>query len=201
MTENCNVLIYHQENENLGFARAAWTWWVFKTYGHSKVSIIDGGLPQWEYDVTDVIPSEQMGNYKASWNPNTFILYEDLKILVDGARAFRETTDFQILDVRAAELYNGSASWVSTKKGHIPYAINVPSTYLYTNGRIRDIPEIEEILTQLGVKKGLRTIIYSETVLEAALTYFIMSQVPGYEPLEVYDGGWEEWSIKYSDAE
>ncbi|CAJ0927460.1 unnamed protein product, partial [Mesorhabditis belari] len=61
--------------------------WLFKSYGHEKVSVLDGGLNDWVqrgYEITTEVPKMEIGNWTARDNlKETLITFEELES-VDG---------------------------------------------------------------------------------------------------------------------
>lgn len=41
-----HVVLYDNHKEFIAFS-AARVWWMFRVFGHSKVSVLEGGLPSW----------------------------------------------------------------------------------------------------------------------------------------------------------
>ncbi len=45
--ENHHHVVIYDNSERFGFFSAPRAWFIFRIMGHEKVSILDGGLPQW----------------------------------------------------------------------------------------------------------------------------------------------------------
>ena len=53
ISKDTHVVIY-DNNENLGMFSAPRAWYIFRVFGHTKLSILNGGLPQWLREGGDV---------------------------------------------------------------------------------------------------------------------------------------------------
>ena len=45
---NSKHLILYDNSERFGLFSAPRVWWLFNLFGHTKVSVVDGGLPKWK---------------------------------------------------------------------------------------------------------------------------------------------------------
>ena len=60
---------------------------------------------------------------------------------------------FLLVDVREAEVFNGKSPFEGAPGGHIPGAVNFPSSWL-------DLPDVEAVLERTGLKKDVMLILY-----------------------------------------
>lgn len=122
------VIVYDDWNR-AGSARA---WWVLTAAGLPDVRILDGGLSQWlaaggDLQCGDSVPTPG----------NLSLTHTDL---YNGARATLTADDIAagkvgtVLDARAPERFRGDTEPVDPVAGHIPGAVNVPSTSLLADG-------------------------------------------------------------------
>ena len=75
-------------------------------FGHSRVSILDGGLQKWKSDgfkTTSDVPQVTQGDFKASVNQ---AIRKDAEFMKQHAS---KPGDIQVLDSRPPNLYNGNA--------------------------------------------------------------------------------------------
>lgn len=80
ITPDTHVVVYDNSPDN-GFFSAPRVWWMFRVFGHSSVSVLDGGLEKWcsdgfptTSDTTDVAKT----TYKGSYHANLVKNYEDI---------------------------------------------------------------------------------------------------------------------------
>ena len=101
---------------------ASRAWWDMRYFGHHDVRVLDGGYAAWVsagFPVTTDEPSVVAGDFVA--RPG------GLPIL-DADSAARLATQGRLIDVRAGERFRGEVEPVDPIAGHIPGAVNVPTT-------------------------------------------------------------------------
>ena len=45
--ENHHHVVLYDNHDNFVVFSAARAWWMFRVFGHAKVSVLEGGLPSW----------------------------------------------------------------------------------------------------------------------------------------------------------
>jgi len=97
---------------------AARLWWMLRSIGHEESQVLDGGLRAW------VDRGGALGKGDVTPDPAEYPTPEGFT----GVANHREVGDRAIVDARAAERYRGDHEPVDPKAGHIPGAINIPSS-------------------------------------------------------------------------
>ena len=109
------------------------TWFLFKLFGHEKVSILDGGIHAWIKDgqaVTDEKSSFKKSVYNPKLNAEMLKNYEDIM-----RNSKCNNSEFQLLDAR------GEANFM---RGNVPHAKNVPFSEFYNeDGTFKDCEQLE----------------------------------------------------------
>lgn len=159
-------------------------WWVFRYYGHSKVSVLDGGWKYWTqrgYPTTDQIAIPM---------PKAFtpVVQDAWRIQADE---LLKDQDFTLIDARPAKQYQGEITRAA-RKGHIPGAINVPQASLFDTetGRLKSPEALKEIFATVNPSEPV--IAYCNGGVAATAVLFALHTL-GYEKLSNYDGSWNEW--------
>ena len=101
---NTHVVIY-DNNEKVGMLSAQRVWWVFRVFGHEKVSVVDGGLPKWKkdgYGLTDVIEKVEKKQFKSVYHPEMVVSFDEMV-------ANLEKKEFTVADARPPGRYDGTA--------------------------------------------------------------------------------------------
>lgn len=167
---------------------AGHVFWVMETYGHPRVSVLDGGLPGWKAlgaPVTDKVSAITKSNYIPSIDPHRLSTLLSIRLAVDNSNV-------TIIDSRSESEYLGLES-EAKQSGHIPSSINIPSGYNLTqvNGvpRVKSIDELNELYGEADPLK--QSIVYCNRGKESAKTYLIMRSMG--RDVSVYDGAWLEW--------
>ncbi len=159
-------------------------WWVFRYYGHSKVSVLDGGWKYWTqrgYPTTDQIAIPM---------PKAFtpVLQDAWRIQADQLLTSQDCT---LIDARPASQYQGEITRAA-RKGHIPGAVNVPQASLFDTetGRLKSPEALKEIFATVNPSEPV--IAYCNGGVAATAVLFALHTL-GYEKLSNYDGSWNEW--------
>ena len=99
----------------------------------------------------------------------------------------------RILDVRTA------GEWVGTdlrakRGGHIPGARNrLFSDLLTDEGMFRPLEEMLSIIRSSGVDPAEVRATYCQGGVRAALAWFVLHELGGFDGVRSYAGSWEEW--------
>ncbi|HXV72053.1 MAG TPA: sulfurtransferase [Acidimicrobiia bacterium] len=159
---------------------AARLWWMLRSIGHEEVQVLDGGLGAWvdrggSLATGDVTPEPTRYPVPAGFTGT--VSHDDL-----GGRT--------IIDARAGERYRGEHEPVDPKAGHIPGAINIPtSVNLDHTGRFlssRALSEVyDEVADDVAVSCGSGV-----NACHDALAMVLA----GRAMPEVYVGSFSEWS-------
>jgi len=82
------VIVY---DSNL-FMASARVWWMFRTFGHDNVRVLNGGLQRWKTEgrpVTDEMPAIITKTFTAQFNPERVRTFLDMqRISADGSASF-----------------------------------------------------------------------------------------------------------------
>lgn len=158
---------------------AARMWWMLRSIGHEKVQVLDGGYQAWveaglDVDGDTVIPE-----------PTVYPMPDGFTGTVNHDQLEGRT----VVDARAAERYRGDFEPVDPKAGHIPGAINVPtSENVDENGLFHDATTLADIYDGLG--SPVMSCGSGVTACHDALAMV----VAGREMPDVYVGSFSEWS-------
>lgn len=169
---------------------AARVFWVMDYYGHRQVSLLNGGYPKWQQEgrpLTAEVPAVKKAAFPARAEPD--------KIATKGFVLNNlNNPGISLLDERTPAEYRGEEVR-SARGGHIPGAINVPWTEAVTRGGVpvfKSQSELEELYRSAGLSRDKEVIIYCQTGVRAAHSYFVLRLI-GYPQVRNYDGSWEEW--------
>lgn len=177
------VVVYDAWNR-AGSARA---WWVLRAAGLTDVLILDGGLAAW------VASGRTLETGRVTPPPGTVTVeHDDLytggmpTLDADGAAAL----GVGLLDARAAERFRGDVEPVDPVAGHIPGAVNVPSTTLLdAAGGFRSD---DELTAALGEAQGA----YCGSGVTAAVAVAALAVVGRDGAL--FPGSWSQWCTEPS---
>ena len=177
------VVIY----DNVQSTAASRAWWLLRYAGVADVRVLDGAFAQWKAEGNEV----ETGNVVVE--PGTATLtYGNLPLLdIDDAAAF--PAEGVLLDARAPERYRGETEPLDPRAGHIPGALNAPSTgNVDGQGRFLPADQLRERFAELGVQDGTAVAAYCGSGITAAHNALALT-LAGFEPV-VYPGSWSQWS-------
>ena len=183
-------LIVYDEGNLFSAPRA---WWMLRTFGVEKVSILGGGLAGWQRD--DLLLEEGAvelpeGEFNAAFNPEAVVKVTDVLL------ASHENTA-QIIDARPAARFNAEVDEPrpGLRRGHIPGALNVPWTELVREGELKTTDELDAIFFSRGVSYDKPIIVSCGSGVTAAVVLLALAtlDVPN---VKLYDGAWSEWGAR-----
>ncbi|HGU3530265.1 TPA: 3-mercaptopyruvate sulfurtransferase [Escherichia coli O103:H2] len=183
-------LIVYDEGNLFSAPRA---WWMLRTFGVEKVSILGGGLAGWQRD--DLLLEEGAvelpeGEFNAAFNPEAVVKVTDVLL------ASHENTA-QIIDARPAARFNAEVDEPrpGLRRGHIPGALNVPWTELVREGELKATDELDAIFFGRGVSYDKPIIVSCGSGVTAAVVLLALAtlDVPN---VKLYDGAWSEWGAR-----
>jgi len=167
ISPNDHIIIY----DDAGLFSAPRVWWMFRTMGHAKVQILDGGLPKWideKRPVTAKISEFPKSTYIANPDYSAILTHYDLR---DALKA-----GVTVLDARPLARFQGQASEprAGLNSGHMPGATSLPISELITNNKT--LKSIEQL-----------RLLFSERGIDAS------------SPAVTTCGAWSEWGDKRND--
>lgn len=183
---NTVIIVYDEK----GIYSSARAWWLFKSFGHTNVAVLNGGLPEWAskgYVVekkSTVIPEH--GNFKASFQSNTIISIETL-------HSISENKSHKIIDARSNARFNCEIEEprAGLRRGTIPGSINIPFKNLLENGKLMPKSQLKAIFTK-SVSNN-QSLIFSCGSGITACVLALGATLSGYENISIYDGSWTEY--------
>jgi thiosulfate/3-mercaptopyruvate sulfurtransferase len=175
-----------------GWVAAPRAWWMFLSFGHSNVRVLNGGLKKWRAEGRPV----ESGEFKAK--PATFKAAFDAK----RVRSMREMIDNvashaeQVVDARAAERFEGRAAEPrpGIRSGHIPGARNVPYNNLFdaATGAMKPLEDLRQAFSGAGVKLDAPIVTSCGSGVSAGVLTLALYRL-GVTDTALYDGSWSEW--------
>ncbi|EEW7495824.1 3-mercaptopyruvate sulfurtransferase [Escherichia albertii] len=183
-------LIVYDEGNLFSAPRA---WWMLRTFGVERVSILGGGLAGWQRD--DLLLEEgpvelPEGEFNATFTPEAVVKVTDVLL------ASHEKTA-QIIDARPAARFNAEIDEprAGLRRGHIPGALNVPWTELVREGELKTTDELDAIFFSRGVSYDKPIIVSCGSGVTAAVVLLALAtlDVPN---VKLYDGAWSEWGAR-----
>ena len=195
INEDTTVVLYGDKNNWF----AAWGAWIFNLYGQKDVRVLDGGRVKWEKDgraLTTAVPTFKAGNFAAK--PADKLLRANLaKDVLPVAKKLKTAT---LIDIRSADEFSGKLfapagfQELAVRAGHIPGAINVPwGQNVNADGTFKTVAELKKLYADKGVTGEDQIITYCRIGERSSLTWFVLSEILGFQKVKNYDGSWTEY--------
>lgn len=164
---------------------AARCWWLLRYHGHPDVRVLDGGWTAWR----EAGGEAETGAGAARDEPGDFTA-------VPGALPVVDVTTVRdadvVVDARAAERYRGEVEPIDPVAGHVPGAVNVPtSRNLDESGRFRDPASLAATYAEVGAVAGADVAVYCGSGVTAAHDVLAL-ELAGVSAA-LYPGSWSEW--------
>lgn len=175
-----------------GWVAAPRAWWMFLSYGHGNVRILNGGLKKWRAEGRRVESGEvkpKPATFKASYDSNRV---RSMQQLIANVESRKE----QVIDARAADRFEGRAPEPrpGIRSGHIPGARNVPYNLLFdaATGEMKPLEELRAAFANAGVKLDAPIVTSCGSGVSAGVLTLALYRL-GITDTALYDGSWSEW--------
>jgi thiosulfate/3-mercaptopyruvate sulfurtransferase len=177
---------------------AAYSFWLFRMYGHQDLKLMNGGRTKWEAEgrpYTKEVPQYDATHYTA----------QAANLSVRAFRSQVEATLGQpargLVDVRSPDEYSGRLLHMvnypqegATRGGHIPGARNIPwAKAANEDGTFKSLADLQALYASEGITPDKAIITYCRIGERSAHTWFVLTQLLGYADVRNYDGSWTEW--------
>lgn len=182
VTEDRPVVTY-DAGDHMPAARA---WWTLRYFGHPDVRVLDGGYRAWTtaghaVDTGPVAPA-----------PGTFTAHPGGMPLLDADSATHLARTGILLDARAPERYRGETEPIDPVAGHIPGAINAPTTEdTGEDGRFHTPETLAAHYATLGARPDTTVGTYCGSGISAARQLLALTSAG--IPAALYIGSWSNW--------
>ena len=186
------VVVY----DDMGGALAVRLWWQLRTFGHHKVAVLNGGIPQWLKEgkmLSQDIPklADSAGaSFTAKIDKNAWLSTAQLEENLS-------TKAYTILDARTPERYRGESEPIDTVAGRIPNSLNRAfQLNLDDSGLFLDTEtlhqQFELILKQVPDQFPENIVHLCGSGVTACHNMLAM-EIAGLSASKLYAGSWSEW--------
>ncbi len=181
-----HIIIYDDNNGGIAAARF---WWMLKSVGHEKVQVLNGGYllaKKHGLPIDSVVKELGKSTYPVSdWKLPT-VNFQQVMVATENKPSV-------IIDVRAADRYEGVNEPIDKKAGHIPSAKNVHYfKNISEDGLFKSKNELIELYQAILMDKD-EVIVHCGSGVTACHT--ILAMVSAGLPFpKLYVGSWSEWS-------
>ncbi len=178
-------------------------YWLLRLYRFplERLHILDGGIKAWRragQETTTEIPGPRPARELqppvelGKRDDSLMATYDEVLEWSREASAGDEAPT-RLLDVRTAGEYVGT-DLRARRGGHIPGARQrLFSDLLTDEGTFRPVDEMVALVRASGADPSEIRATYCQGGVRAALAWFVLHELAGYEGVKSYAGSWEEW--------
>jgi thiosulfate/3-mercaptopyruvate sulfurtransferase len=178
-----------------GWVAAPRAWWMFLSFGHPNVKVLDGGLKKWLREGRPThsgkVTPAKPGKFQATLQSSFVRSQQQLLGNLDSKRE-------QLVDARPRARFEGAVAepWPGRRSGHIPGSRNVPYAELFdaTTGAMKPIEELRKAFTGAGVDLAKPIVTTCGSGVSALVLTLALYRL-GVRGTALYDGSWAEWGL------
>jgi thiosulfate/3-mercaptopyruvate sulfurtransferase len=188
LSDGDDLVVYDGSGVNLSAPRV---WWTFRTFGHERAAVLDGGMSRWRRQGRPVeagVVSLPAGRFTARLDRARL---RDLA----AVRANLGSVAEQVVDMRSTGRFAGTEPEprAGLRGGHIPGSLNLPFNELVSaDGTLLPLSELRHRMALAGVDPA-RALIATCGSGTSACALIHALHVLGYDQAALYDGAWTEW--------
>jgi thiosulfate/3-mercaptopyruvate sulfurtransferase len=169
-------------------------WWMFLSFGHHNVKVLDGGLKKWRLEgraVESGYVTPRPGYVRAILDPAYIRTKAQVLANIDAPAE-------QIVDARTRARFEGNAAepWPGRRSGRIPGSRNVPYGDLIdaATGAMKPVEEQRRAFVGAGVDLKQPIVTMCGSGVSAAVLTLALYRL-GVRGSALYDGSWAEWGL------
>ena len=188
LSDTDDLVVYDGSGVNLSAPRV---WWTFRTFGHDRVAVLDGGIVKWRRE------GRPLESGVVAATPGRFTAQLDRTAVRDleAVRANLGNGAEQVVDMRSAGRFTGATPEprAGLRGGHVPGSVNLPYEELVAeDGTLLPRDALRRRIALAGIDPARPIVATCGSGTSAcALVYSL--HVLGHERVSVYDGSWTEW--------
>jgi thiosulfate/3-mercaptopyruvate sulfurtransferase len=169
-------------------------WWMFLSFGHPNVKVLDGGLQKWLREGRPTHSGKvtpKPGKFHAKFDPSYIRSRQDLV-------GNLETHAEQLIDARPRGRFEGTVAEPrpGLRPGHVPGSRNVPYAGLFdaATGAMKPLDELRKTFTGAGVDTTKPIVTTCGSGVSALVLTLALYRL-GVRGSALYDGSWAEWGL------
>jgi thiosulfate/3-mercaptopyruvate sulfurtransferase len=169
-------------------------WWMFLSFGHRNVKVLDGGLQKWHAEGRSTESgkvSVKAGKFQARLDPGFVRTKEQL---LGNLKSRQE----QVVDARPRARFEGGVTepWPGRRSGHIPGSRSVPYAELFdaATGAMKPLVDLRKAFTGAGIDLDKPIVTTCGSGVSALVLTLALYRL-GVRGTALYDGSWAEWGL------
>jgi thiosulfate/3-mercaptopyruvate sulfurtransferase len=177
-----------------GWVAAPRAWWMFLSFGHRDVKVLDGGLKKWLREGRPTHSGKvapKPGKFQARLDPS---YVRSQQQLIGNLETHAE----QLIDARPRPRFEGSVAEPrpGLRPGHIPGSRNVPYAELFdaNTGAMKSLDDLRQAFENAGVDMAKPIVTTCGSGVSAVVVTLALYRL-GVRGSALYDGSWSEWGL------
>jgi thiosulfate/3-mercaptopyruvate sulfurtransferase len=177
---------------------AAYAYWLFRYRGVEDVKLLNGGRKKWELEsrlLTQDVPARPPATFEVGAER------PELRVLRDEVLELVRRDEGAWVDVRSPEEFRGELlapphlpQEQAQVPGHIPGARNITwSKTVADDGSFKSAGELGKLYETEGITPDQDVVAYCRIGERSSHSWFVLSELLGYERVRNYDGSWTEY--------
>jgi thiosulfate/3-mercaptopyruvate sulfurtransferase len=181
----------------VGYDAGGWVagpraWWMFLSFSHDKVRVLDGGLKKWRAEgraVESGAVAPSPANFKAAFDTKRVRTVQQMLANVTSHAE-------QVIDARASDRFEGRVAEPrpDLRSGHIPGSRNLPYNNLFDaeTASMKPVSKLRAAFSAAGINLESPVVTSCGSGVSAAVLTLALYRL-GLENPALYDGSWSEW--------
>ena len=189
ISETDRLVIYDRGK----YVASARVWWMFLSFGHQNVQVLNGGLSAWKAaggKLEDGLPQPSQTSYRGKFDADSIILHKEMLSVIDDPSV-------AIVDARSAGRFNGTEPEPrpGLRGGHIPRSTNLYyGDVMNQEGIMKSPDEIQSLFEKHRVGDDTPVVTTCGSGVTAAILLLALYQVRTNR-MRLYDGSWTQWAL------
>ena len=185
-----------------GWVAAPRAWWMFLSFGHPAVKVLDGGLKKWLREGRPTHSGKVAGQVAGRVAPKggkfqakfdaSFVRSQQQ--LVGNLKTHAE----QVIDARPLQRFEGTVAEPrpGLRSGHIPGSRSVPYAQLFDadTGAMKSLDDLRQYFRNAGVDLAKPIVTTCGSGVSALVVTLALYRL-GVRGSALYDGSWSEWGL------
>lgn len=193
ITPETTIVLYGDNNNWF----ACWALWQLRIYGHADLRVLDGGRKKWLAEGREM--SQEAPNHPATAYHVKLPDFSTRAYMGD-VQSLLGDENWRLVDVRSPDEFSGKIlsppglPETCQRGGHIPGAKSIPwGKNCNEDGTFKSPAELQAMYDAAGVTKDKHVVAYCRIGERSSLTWYVLTDLLGYDKVLNYDGSWTEW--------
>lgn len=182
---NTQVVVYDDAQGMI----AGRVWWLLRWLGHTRVALLDGGLPAW------LAAGEPLTQEVVTPQPRTLPLcLQSAWVSVDWVQSHLNDPVMRLVDARGPDRFRGENETIDPVGGHIPGAVNrFFKDNVLPDGRFKPADVLRAEWQAILAGAPAETVVHQCGSGVSACLNVLAMEVAGMPGSRLYAGSWSEW--------